>query len=215
MLLKKNQKIVFVGDSITDCERKKPDGEGAPTFSPFGNGYVNLLFGYLHSQYPELHLRIINQGSNGHRSNDICDRYDDILNLNPDWIFLMIGANDVWRLFDCPEIEHLHNSITDYRNNIEDLICRTIKANRQLVIMSPFMIENNLADPMRKTLLDYQNVLKELTNKYGIRFIDIQEAFDKLLENITNHEISRDRIHPNITGHMLIMKTIIDYLEKN
>lgn len=215
MLFKKNEKIVFVGDSITDCERKRPEGEGAPAFNPFGNSYVNLVFGYLHSQYPDLHLRIINQGISGHKSSDVCARYDEILNLNPDWIFLMIGINDVWRFFDCPEIDYLHIDVDEYRKNVEDLITRTLNTKAKMIVLSPFMMETNLDDPMRKKLLAYQEALKEVVDKYTLRYIDIQAAFNRLLQDITYRELSRDRIHPNITGHMLIMKTIMNYVEEH
>ncbi|MDD4000570.1 MAG: GDSL-type esterase/lipase family protein, partial [Bacilli bacterium] len=188
MLFKKNQTIVFAGDSITDCDRKKPEGEGAPAFNPLGNGYVNLISGYLHSQYPELHLRIINQGISGHRSVDLVKRWDVILSLNPDWLLLMIGANDVWRLFDCPEIDYLHSDVGEYEKNIEAMIIKTQATKTNLIILAPFMMELNLEDPMRKELLIYQNSLSKLTQKYQVPYLDIQTAFDNLLKNIHNHE---------------------------
>jgi len=215
MLFKKNETIVFVGDSITDCDRKKPEGEGTSAYNPLGTGFVNLMYGYLHSQYPQLHLRIINQGISGNRSRDLCARYDEILNLQPDWIFLMIGVNDVWRLFDCPEVDYLHVGVNDFRRNVEDMIIGTGKTKSKLIILSPFMMETNLSDQMRKKLAEYQAVLKELSAKYSLPFIDIQKAFDKVLSDITYHEMSRDRVHPNIVGHMIIMKTIMDYAEGN
>lgn len=215
MLFKENQKIVFTGDSITDCGRRKPDGEGAPVDSPFGNGFVNLFFGYMHSQYPSLHLRIINQGTSGHTSRDLNARYEEILDLNPDWVFVMIGVNDVWRLFDCPELTYMHVNLDEYRQNIEDIIAKTLVTKAKLVILNPFIIEDNMNDPMRKVINEYQKVLKEEADKNKIMFIDIQKAFDDLLLNVTNHEISRDRIHPNVTGHMLIMKAIVDFVENN
>jgi 2-hydroxy-3-keto-5-methylthiopentenyl-1-phosphate phosphatase len=38
MLIKPNQKLLFIGDSVTDCERAKPEGEGL--FGALGKGYV-------------------------------------------------------------------------------------------------------------------------------------------------------------------------------
>ena len=41
MRLEKDDKLVMIGDSITDCGRTRPDGEGL--FDPYGSGYVNMV----------------------------------------------------------------------------------------------------------------------------------------------------------------------------
>ncbi|MDD4000400.1 MAG: SGNH/GDSL hydrolase family protein [Bacilli bacterium] len=215
MLLKKNESIVFAGDSITDCGRIRPEGEGAPVANPFGNGYVNLVFGYLHSKYPSLHIRVINQGISGNKSDDLLKRYDEILDLNSDWVFLMIGVNDVWRRFDCPEIKRLHVCPEQYQNNVEEMIQKTIVKQTKMVILSPFIIHQNEEDEMKKELKKYQGILKDLSKKYNLDFIDIQAEFDKILNYITTFELSKDRIHPSITGHFVIMQSIMSYLESN
>lgn len=125
----------------------------------------------------------------------------------------MIGTNDVWRLFDCPEISHLHNDLETYRHNLEEIILRIRQAKINLLILSPFMIENNPQDLMRMKMSSYQQALRELCVKHKIPYLDLQKAFDQLLQSITTHELSRDRIHPNLTGHMLIMKEFIDFIE--
>lgn len=48
MLLQPNTKLLFIGDSITDCGRDRPVGEGWG----LGNGYVSLLHALLNSTYP-------------------------------------------------------------------------------------------------------------------------------------------------------------------
>jgi hypothetical protein len=39
MLIQPNSKLLFIGDSITDCERERPIGEG----SGLGTGYVGMV----------------------------------------------------------------------------------------------------------------------------------------------------------------------------
>jgi 2-hydroxy-3-keto-5-methylthiopentenyl-1-phosphate phosphatase len=41
MILEPSQKLLFIGDSVTDCERAKPEGEGL--FAALGNGYVAYI----------------------------------------------------------------------------------------------------------------------------------------------------------------------------
>ena len=48
MKLQAGQKLVMIGDSITDAERVKPDGEGL--FGALGKGYVSLVDAFLQSR---------------------------------------------------------------------------------------------------------------------------------------------------------------------
>ena len=57
-------KIVFFGDSITECERDKNDE------SSLGNGYVKILADKLRPIYPDMDIELINKGISG---NEVCD----------------------------------------------------------------------------------------------------------------------------------------------
>ena len=61
MLIEKNQKLVMIGDSVTDMERARPVGEGL--FEALGKSYVALVEALLTSTYPELNIRVVNMGS--------------------------------------------------------------------------------------------------------------------------------------------------------
>src|SRR5699024_10230008 len=98
MKLKKSQKLLFIGDSVTDCERAKPHGEGL--FQALGNGYVSIIDSFLQSTYPELGIRVVNKGLSGNTVRDLKARWqEDVLDQSPDWLAIMIGINDVWRQF--------------------------------------------------------------------------------------------------------------------
>lgn len=100
MKLQKNDKLLFIGDSITDCGREHPVGEGS---SGLGHGYVAQVYALLRSIYPELMLRIQNVGNSGNTIRDLKQRWErDVIDLKPDWLTIMIGINDVWRQFDRP-----------------------------------------------------------------------------------------------------------------
>lgn len=49
-------KIVFFGDSITDCDRDRSDD------SSLGNGYVKVLADKLRPIYPDMDISLINKG---------------------------------------------------------------------------------------------------------------------------------------------------------
>lgn len=101
MIFQKNQTIVFIGDSVTDDDRARPVGEGL--WEALGKGYVKLIDTFLQVDYPELNLRVINMGIGGNTSRDLVGRWDtDVTALDPDYVVVQIGINDVWRQFDSP-----------------------------------------------------------------------------------------------------------------
>lgn len=63
MKLERNDRLVMIGDSITDCDRTKPAGEGL--FDPYGKGYVNLVKAFLDARHPDCPIRLISKGISG------------------------------------------------------------------------------------------------------------------------------------------------------
>ena len=68
MLFQKNDTVLFIGDSISDYERKRPVGEGLR--NAWGTSYVACAGALLGSVYPELALRVINMGVSGNQTRD-------------------------------------------------------------------------------------------------------------------------------------------------
>ena len=210
MKLEKSDKIIFFGDSITWAAKLKESGEGAPANNPFGSGFVSLFNAYMTIHYPTLNLRIINKGISGDRSIDLLNRIEeDVISYKPNWMVLMIGVNDAWRQFDSGQIDSFLISNDVYKHNVEKIISFCLKANINILICSPFMVETNKKDPLRVKLDEYTNILKELVSKYQLIYADIQGAYDKLLKKIPPYTMSNDRIHVNYTGHMIIMEEIV------
>jgi len=55
--LGQNAKLVMIGDSITDCGRARPIGEGI--FDAIGKGYVAQVEALLSSTYPKRQIRVV------------------------------------------------------------------------------------------------------------------------------------------------------------
>jgi lysophospholipase L1-like esterase len=101
MLIQPNSKLVMIGDSITDCGRARPVGEGL--FEALGKGYVSLVDASLQAKEARQRIRVVNMGTSGNTVRDLKARWQsDVFDLNPDWLSIMIGINDVWRQFDSP-----------------------------------------------------------------------------------------------------------------
>ena len=205
MKIAPHSKLVFIGDSITDCERARPVGEGL--FGAVGKGYVSIVDGLLGAIHPAHAIRVVNMGTGGNTAPDLKARWQtDVLDLKPDWLVVMIGVNDVWRQFDLPRQTELHVLPDVFRKTLDELAARTRSTVKGLVFMSPFYIEPNRADAMRKRMDEYGAIVKETSVRHGALFIDTQAAFDEVLQHMHPNAIAWDRVHPNIVGHAIIAR---------
>ncbi|MBQ7788648.1 MAG: SGNH/GDSL hydrolase family protein [Clostridia bacterium] len=212
MIFENGETIVFAGDSTTDCGRKRPYGEGL--WEGLGNGYVRNLDSILSVLYPDKLLRITNVGESGATSGDMLAHWEqNVEALNPNWVFFMIGANDVWRQFDEPNLDNSKLMPDCYRANLEAVCQRTLPKVKGMFIMSPFYMEANDNDPMKKRMVEYAGIAKEVADKYNIPFIDLQAEFDEHLKYRYPAYISWDRVHPNWVGGMIIARKILQVIE--
>ena len=211
MIINDKEKIVFIGDSVTDAGRKRPVGEGL--WEGTGNGYVRVIENFLNVCYPERVIRVSNTGISGNNPNDLVARFDkDCLDLKPNIAVICIGFNDVWRYFDEPSITDGHVSVETYAANLEIMAKRCADAGIKCIFMTPYYLEPNEKDLMRATRDEYRGAMKKVAEKMGIDCIDLQAAFDKLLEYRYPASISWDRVHPGQIGSLVIAKTFLKHI---
>ncbi|THF74207.1 SGNH/GDSL hydrolase family protein [Cohnella fermenti] len=207
MRLEQRDKLLFIGDSITDCERS-PDGEGL--FGALGKGYVSVVDGLLQSAYPELGIRVVNKGTSGNTVRDLDARWQtDVLDQKPDWLSIMIGTNDVWRQFDLPYKTESHVYLDEYKAKLEELVVRTKEGVKGIVLMTPFYLEPNKSDAMRATMDLYGEAVRTIAAKHGTLFVDTQAEFDRILEHIYPATIAWDRVHPSMVGHVALARAFL------
>jgi len=208
MLLEKGQKLLFIGDSITDCDREKPRGEGR---FALGNGYVALVEAFLQSSYPELCIRVVNKGIGGNTVRDLKARWkEDVLDQSPDWLSVMIGINDVWRQFDAPSMPERHVPVDEYESTLRELAASVRGKVKGLVLMTPFYLEPNERDPMRAMMDRYGQVVKKIAAETGAVFVDTQAAFRRTLGSLYPAVLAWDRVHPTLAGHMVLARAFLD-----
>jgi len=200
--------IVFIGDSITDAGRTRPEGEGL--FDPRGKGYVTMVEALLTAAHPDLRIRVVNQGNSGNTVRELKERWQaDVLDHKPDWVSIMIGINDVWRQFDSPLQKEGHVYFEEYVAGLAELAAQTLPKVKGLVLMSPYFIEPNKADAMRAQMDRYGAAMKAQAEKSGVIFVDVQAAFDAMLAHYHPAAIAWDRVHPNQAGHMVIARAFL------
>ena len=136
----------------------------------------------------------------------------DVLDWNADWVFVMIGINDVWKQFQYPNVPDKCVQIDTYEAVYRELIEKTKDAARHLVLVTPYYLETNREDPMRVRMEAYSDVVRRLAQEYGLLLVDMQKAWDALLTYIPTQQLSYDRVHPNHIGHVYMARQILNVL---
>ena len=214
MLLQQNDKLVMLGDSVTDCGRLMPVGEGVPGQLPFGNGYVNVVQGLLGAWSPQQRIRVVNMGVSGNQTRDVIARWKtDVEDQHPDWLSILIGVNDVWRIYDTPLMTELHVTVGEYEANMRWMLDRIRSRVKGLVLMTPYVINPDQTDPMRRTMDEFGAVCRSLAGEYDCQFVDLQAEFDDACRHLPPTYISWDRIHPTFMGHCLIARAFLRAVE--
>ncbi|MBB6734634.1 SGNH/GDSL hydrolase family protein [Cohnella zeiphila] len=212
MKLNDGQRLVMIGDSITDCERKFPYGEGL--FQGVGKGYVALSDAMLQAAYPERTIRVTNMGIGGNTVRDLKMRWaSDVLALKPDWLSVMIGINDVWRHFDQPAIRESHVELEEYERTLDELAESALPGLQGLIVMSPFYLEPHAGDPMRKKMDQFGQAAKRVAQRHGARFVDTQAVFEPFLRHHHATLLASDRVHPSLAGHMALARAFLNAIE--
>jgi lysophospholipase L1-like esterase len=208
MKIQSNSKLLMIGDSITDCGRARPIAEAQG--DSLGNGYVSIVNACLTTTLPQANIRVVNMGVNGNTVRDLAARWEsDVLAQNPDWLSILIGINDVWRQFDSWLQRESHIGLEEYRQTLEMLIQKIKPHLKGLVLMTPYFIEPNRADPMRAMMDKYGAVVHDLAARYGAILVDTQAAFDEVLTELHPMALAADRVHPNLNGHMILARAFL------
>ena len=154
--------ILFQGDSITDCHRKRENPDD------LGQGYAMLAAKALEKKYPG-QFRFVNRGISGDKVTDLYERrQQDILDVKPDVMSILIGVNDVWH-----EKTHGVGVDVDTYMNVYGRLLRQIK--KELPDTEIICIINS---GIRASIIKGMN---EICERYGIKKVSFENApIDKL-----------------------------------
>lgn len=200
--------LLIIGDSVTDCGRARPVGAGAPP--ALGHGYVQILETTLRARDTHRAGRITNMGVGGDTIRDLVARWDtDVLALQPDWLAVMIGINDVWRYFD-PVKQADAVPPDEFERIYEALIVRTRpRLPGGLILMTPYYIEPDRREPMRARMDIYGTIVAGLAKRHQTIFVDTQAAFDRALTKQSGTDLAPDKVHPTESGHQVLANAFL------
>ena len=206
MLFETKQKVVFIGDSITDADR-----QGAA--APYGSGYVNMVRNFLIARYPERDLTVVNKGVGGNTVRDLAKRWEqDVIAEKPSWLAVCIGINDVWRHFGGDAGEAV--PLEEYQSTLRRLLKRAQDATgARLILIEPYLIQADRSDPMRRLMDIYGQTVGLLAGEFKATLVHTQAAFDAALVHTAPSFWADDHIHPNSPGHAIIALAVLRGIE--
>jgi lysophospholipase L1-like esterase len=203
VIFEQGQRIVMVGDSITDCGRRD-------AHAPYGNGYVALVQAFITARYPDLALTFENRGVGGDTVRHLEARWqEDVIDLKPDWLSVKIGINDVWRAFGA----NAHEAVPadEYEATYRGLLRRAVgETGCRLVILDPYVIEKDQADPQLVRTRELGMIARLLAEEFRAVHVRTQDAFDAVLQHSESTAWAADRIHPNLAGHAVIAQAFLN-----
>jgi lysophospholipase L1-like esterase len=200
--IRPGSRILFIGDSVTDCGRLRPVGAGSP--GALGRGYVAQVAARMARSEPGHAPQCVNMGVSGDTVRDLALRWEsDVTGLEPDWLTVMIGINDVWRHFDGVDPSAAVGP-EEFERTCGDLLARTRPWLHGLVLMTPYYLQPDLADPMRAMMDALGAAVARLAGRHGALLVDTQRALDLALAGRPHSALAPDRVHPNEEGHRVL-----------
>ncbi len=205
------KKILFQGDSITDALRQRWENS-----SYNGSGYATLVAAELGCECPG-EYEFINRGISGNRITDLIARIKcDFINLEPDYLSILIGINDVWHEISSQNGVSEEKFERYYNILIEDI--KEALPNCKIMILEPFVLNGSATEENWETFrceaLKRAASAKRVADRNGLVFVPLMKVFDDALKKAPASYWTIDGVHPTAAGHELIKKAWLEGFEK-
>ncbi|MCC9196523.1 SGNH/GDSL hydrolase family protein [Arthrobacter sp. zg-Y820] len=191
-------RIVFAGDSVTDCDRLAGVGGG------LGDGYVRLL-----AESASLAgAAVVNRGVGGDRIEDLARRWDaEVLAETPQVVSVMIGINDTWRRYDAGQKTDEATFLARYRALLERLAPDAV-----VVLMEPFLLPVTAEQQTWRQDLDPKiAAVRRLAKEFGAVLVRTDEVLNSLVAaGAAPESLADDGVHPTAQGHAAIAEAWLD-----
>ena len=212
MLIRRDDHILFIGDSITDGGREE-------SASGLGAGYVSLVAGRLFMDYPEKQLCISNRGVSGNRLGDLLERLGpDVLDLEPapTIVSILVGINDVWAVFEEGDEEAEPVPVTQFYEDYTRLCRRVVeKLKARLVVMEPFCLPVEPVTAEWHGELDPKiQAVRQIATDFSAPLIPLDGLFTAACSYAQPEYWTEDGVHPTLAGHQLIADAWLDAVRR-
>ena len=172
------------------------------------------------------------KGVSGDKVSDLLTRYrKDVIDLNPDIVFIYIGINDVWHKYDFGT----GSDIDLYEDGLRQIIYELQKIGSKVVLCTPTVIGENYGDftlanqyveqyrdaktmeSMNNDLDAFSDVVRNLSSEYNTDLIDLRKIFMSYISknnpsNKSSGILTYDGVHLNDQGNKLIADQMINFI---
>ncbi len=188
-------KIACLGDSITKGR--------------FSYNWIKQLS----NEFKEKSIHFFNFGKDGELAFNALQRIDDVINIQPEYVFILLGTNDINAIMcEANTKRYMRGEKLPQRPNIEwyleniEKITTLLKSKTKakIVLISIPILGEDLKNIANKTVDKYNEKIKEYSLQNKIAYIDLyQKMFSFLLEN------SVKNVRPLSLGLGLIFKAFL------
>lgn len=200
------QKILFLGDSITDANRNwNPHTKG------LGEGYVHIISSVLDNS--PIPYQIVNKGHDGFTLPSVLRTLEeDCMLQEPDFVSILVGCNDVGISMNTQTTLEMQN----FSNNYAQLIRRIQQhTHAQVICMAPFIFpypqEYYMWIP---EILYAQACIQKISAENNLPFIPLHERLNEYAARYGYREVTTDGIHLTGKGHEILAEAWLDSFDR-
>lgn len=200
--LKKDDRIVFLGDSITAGGVRK-------------DGYVTLVAKAIAECHGDLGIEVIGAGISGHKVPDCQKRLEkDVLDKKPTIVVIYIGINDVWHWN-----RNAGTTKEDFEAGLHDLIKRSQDVGARVILCTPSVIgeKTDGSNHFDAMLDDYSAISRKVAAATGSQMLDLRKKFIAYLkqhnkQNAEKNVLTVDGVHLNLAGNRFVADCMLEAL---
>lgn len=164
--------LVAAGDSLTQAS--------------FSSNYLSILAKKLNGD----DYTFINSGEVGDTSESLLNRIHDVIAHNPNFITILIGANDA------RQDNEINVSLKAYRKNIEKIIFEIrSKMNVPIALISLSPLGENPHSDKNKTVERYNLILKDIASEHNLTYLPFYESLISILYKKTPTDTSQFKLN--------------------
>jgi lysophospholipase L1-like esterase len=202
--LKKGDRIVFLGDSITE-------GGVRP------QGYVTLVKKALAEKHKDLGIEVLGAGISGNKVPDLQRRLErDVLAKKPTVVVIYIGINDVWH----GEKDPARGTPKDkFEAGLKEIIDKIKDVKARVVLCTPSVIgeKPDGSNKLDAKLDEYADISRRVAREEKVQLCDLRKAFlDHLKKGNPESKgtgvLTTDGVHLNEAGNRFVAGVMLKAL---
>lgn len=198
--LKENERIVFLGDSITQAGARP-------------GGYVTLIREAIEQSHPALNCEVIGAGISGHKVPDCQKRLKrDVLDRDPTLVVIYIGINDVWH-----STRDAGTSEEDFGAGLRDMIAQIKAKGARVILCTPSVIgeKTDGSNSLDEMLNTYAGISRKIAAETESELLDLRKLFLHELEQSNPEQkphsiLTTDGVHLNEVGNHFVAKCVLE-----